>query len=125
VLLALPKPALVKRCRDMGARAMSLWDLLTAFCFVAPIAGANSAARAAGLNSHGHFLATLLGVVVGIGCAGGMRAVGELVIARLEPRPDDVKENGLRVLYFAAIVWSFCGLFIGGWATRLAMPILR
>ena len=64
-------------------------------------------------------------MAVGVGCAWAIRAVGELVVARLEPRPAEAKESPLRVLYFAAFIWSFCGLFIGGWAARLAMPLLK
>ena len=104
---------------------MTLWDLLTIICFAMPIGGAHSAAKQAGIGFGGHAVAILVGLFVGAGCACVMRVVGKLVVTRLEKRPADARENPLRVLYFAAFLWSFFGLFIGGWSAGLLTPLLR
>jgi hypothetical protein len=119
-----PRLSLLKLYRDRGL-IVTLWDLLTLVCFVMPIGGAHAAAELARVGLGGHLVAIPVGMFVGAGCAWAVRSAGGLVITRLGERPAEAKENSLRVLYLVAFIWSFCGLFIGGWAAGLVMPLIK
>lgn len=93
---------------------MSLWDLLTLICFVAPIAGANFVAKQNGQGTSGHVFAVLFGIALGALFSGAMRFSGEKLLQYI--RASSARgERILGVLYCAAVAWAFVGLAVSTW----------
>jgi len=103
---------------------MGLWDLMTAFCFVMPIAGALATVKDIQKGWIGYGLAILIGIVVGALCAWAMRTAGSKVSGDSKPRAE-VQEPGLfRMLYAVTVIWIVFALFLGSWLTKACLRFI-
>lgn len=100
---------------------MTLWDLLTALCFVMPIAGALATVKDTPKGLLAYVVAVIVGFVLGGFCGWTMRAMGDRVAARSGPGKEDQKPGAFRVLYFAAVIWIVVALFLGSWMTEMIL----
>jgi hypothetical protein len=103
---------------------MSLWDLLTLICCVMPIGGALASAKVARVGFGGYTLAIAIGFVLGVCCAWTMRTVGDTLGAHITRQTVSVHERYFRALYFAAVVWIACGLFLGTWVSSALLRLV-
>ncbi len=104
---------------------VSLWDLLTALCFVMPIAGAVASARLAKAGFRGYVLAIIVGFALRLCCAWTMLIVGKAAAAHIKRHPESVQERHFGALYFGAILWIAFALFIGGWVSSVSTRLVR
>jgi hypothetical protein len=109
--LALPKQ------QRAGADIMTLWDLMTALCFVMPLAGALATLRDVQNGWLGYGLASVIGLVIGGLCVWAMRAVGSYFATRSSAGSETLRPWYFRALYVAAAVWIIVALFLGSWVT--------
>jgi hypothetical protein len=100
---------------------MTLWDLLTALCFVMPIAGALATVKDTPKGLLAYPVAVVVGLVVGGLCAWTMRAMGNKVAARSGPGKEDQKPGAFRMLYFVTVIWIVVALFLGSWMTKVIL----
>ena len=114
----------VRVYREGGAN-LAVWDLLLVFCFVAPIAGANSEAKTFHVALSLHVACVLVGVIFGAASAFLVRIIGEKVAAPFGKGEAVHSTWPLRGLYTGALIWSVLSLFIGGWCARGFMHIVR
>jgi hypothetical protein len=103
---------------------MGLWDLMTALCFVMPIAGALATVKDVHKGWIGYALAILVGVVVGAFCAWAMRTIGSKVAGDSKPGTEAQKPWLLRMLYAATVIWIVFALFLGSWLTEASLRFI-
>ena len=82
-----------------------------------PIGGALASAQYAKVGFGGYTLAITIGLTLGVCCAWTMRTVGNTVDARIRRQTVSLHERYFRALYFAAVVWIVCALFLGLWVS--------
>lgn len=97
---------------------MALWDLLTALCLVMPTAGALATVKDIPHGGAGYAVALTVGVLLGVGCAWAMRALGSRFAIRTAPTPTPWS---FRALYAGAVIWIIVALFLGSWVTEAAL----
>lgn len=99
---------------------MTVWELLTAACFVMPICVGVEEAKLAKVGFGGYALAITIGLALGVGCAWVMRAVVEKIFTRLEryPRRPYWQDCFLGI---AVLLWVIFAFFLGGWVSSAAM----
>jgi hypothetical protein len=103
---------------------MALWDLLTALCFVMPIAGALATVRDVQKGWAGYALAIIVGAVLGTLCAWAMRTASSKLATRSSTGPKIDSPWFFRALYFAAFVWIVIALFLGSWVTEASLHFI-
>jgi len=103
-------------------KMVSLWDLLTALCFVMPIAGAVASAGLAKAGFRGYVLAIIVGFALGLCCGWTMLIVGKAAAAYAKRDSGAVQERYFWALYFGAILWVAFALFIG---ERVSSVLMR
>ena len=119
-----PRLLLVRPYQERVA-SMALWDLLLVFCFIAPIAGANSEAKTFHVALSLHLTCVFVGIVFGAASAFLVRMIGEKVAVPFDKREAAGSTWPLRGLYAGALVWSVLSLFIGGWFATGCIHMLR
>jgi protein-S-isoprenylcysteine O-methyltransferase Ste14 len=99
-------------------RDVTLWDLMTALCFVMAFAGALASVKDSPKVWEAYALAVVIGFVIGSFCTWAMRAVVVNVSDRSSARPELQKEWHFRLLYLGAAIWIIATLFLGDWVTN-------
>jgi len=102
---------------------MSLWDLMHLMCVGLTLGLANVPARAMKLGTGGHILATLIGLVVGIGFAWAMWTLGGLMAVRIRKLPQKLHEQRFRLMYFGAFAWIALGGVVSGLLSHFVLRI--
>ena len=103
---------------------MALWDLMTALCFVMPIAGALATVKDVQKGWAGYALAIIVGVVLGALCAWTMRAASNKLAPRSSSGPGIDRPWFFRALYFAAFIWIVVATFLGNWVTEASLRFI-
>jgi hypothetical protein len=117
--LVLQQPA--KACVDTDK--MTFWDLLIAFCFVMPIAGALASAKLAKAGFSGYALAITTGLALGACFVWTIWTVGNTVDAHIKRQPMSLRERYVRALYLGAMLWVVFGLFLGSWLSSAVIRV--
>jgi hypothetical protein len=120
-LLGLGLQRLADPCVDANSMR-TLWDLLTAFCFAMPIAGALASAKLGKAGFSGYALAITTGLALGACFVWTMWTVGNTVDAYIKRQPVPLRERYYRALYFGAMLWVVFGLFLG---SRVSSAVMR
>ncbi len=118
--LVLQQPAKAR----VDADNMTLWDLLIAFCFAMPIAGALASAKLAKAGFSGYALAITSGLALGACFVWTIWTAGNTVDAYIKRQPVSLRERYIRALYFGAILWLVFGLFFGSWVTSVLIKLV-
>jgi uncharacterized protein YneF (UPF0154 family) len=84
------------------------------------IGGALASASVSKVGFSGYALAIFAGLVVGLGCAYLMRMAGKTVVGRLKDSVS-IREQAVRALYFAAMLWIFFAGFLGFWVSLVLL----
>jgi hypothetical protein len=103
---------------------MALWDVMTALCFVMPIAGALATVKDVQKGWAGYTLAIIVGVVLGALCAWAMRIASSKLAPRSSSGPEIGRPWLFRALYFAAFIWIAVALFLGSWVTEASLHFI-
>ena len=103
---------------------MTLWDLMTAFCFVMPTAGALATVKDVHKGWPGYALAIIVGIVLGALCAWAMRMASSKLAPALSPGPETERPWFFRALYFAAFIWIVVVLLLGSWVTEASLRFI-
>lgn len=98
---------------------MTLIDLMTVMCFVMPITGAVAEAKLEHVHAGGYVVASLIGIVVGIAFAWGLRTSASALARRLDKdgwRATQVV--GTAAYLFGCVTWMVLGDLLGGWIVK-------
>jgi hypothetical protein len=102
---------------------MSLWQLMHLICVGLTLGAANAVAKVAKVGVGGNVLATVIGLVVGIGFAWTMWTSGDLLVARIRLLPEGLREQRFRLMYLGAFAWIVFGGIVSGLLSHFALRI--
>src|SRR5262245_31258781 len=86
---------------------MTLWHLMTAWCFCIPVASAVALARRTGLGLGAQVVWVLGGVIVGAAGVWAMQVAMRMVAARSARYSEAKTDGAFRALYISVMVWIF------------------
>ena len=103
---------------------MTLFHLLLAICFFAPLEGAVVSATLARARFGGYTIAIVAGLVLGFGCAWAMFRVGMMVVAKLEFQPEQRKKWYAGAFLFSTLIWKVFSVFLGMWSSSTLLRLV-
>jgi hypothetical protein len=93
---------------------MTLWDQLSAICFVTPVAIAATLAHRAHARVGGHAVGIAVGLVIAGGSVWGMHRAAGVTMSRIADLPEPRQNRYSVVLYAGVIVWIAFTAFVTG-----------
>lgn len=105
--------------KDGSEAKMTLIDLMTVMCFVMPITEAVAEAKLEHVHAGGYVVASLIGILIGIAFAWGLRASASVLAKRLDKKGWRVTQVvGTAAYLFGCVTWMVLGDLLGGWIVK-------
>ena len=105
--------------KDGSGAKMTLIDLMTVMCFMMPITGAVAEAKLEHVHARGYVMASLIGILVGIAFAWGLRASASALAKRLDKEGWRATQVvGTAAYLFGCVTWMVLGALLGGWIVK-------
>lgn len=104
---------------------MALFDLVLAWCFLAPVVATFATARGFSSGLTGYAIALVVGVGGGGLSAWTVRAVGKRVVAGFGVSSEGRAEWSARGLYAGAILWIVLSTVLLSWVTTISLEFAR
>jgi len=111
---------------DKKVPAMTLFDVLTAISFVAPISAAMASANHAHAGFWGYAIALFLSLILGTACGWTLRTSARRVAMILGDHPKTFRKRFSEGIYLClSLLWLFFAALLGVWTTSSALELLR